>query len=489
MNEGQKAHITFKNYSDKDKNWNNWLIVFTPVGAQRDVEGYSEYGVIRVDNWGWGNNVGNMTEPKALLEGVSITNDYNWDTFITDMDGSSVAMDVYNTDGKIYGSAVITTTAGKEYHYSFNTTDTGAKDFGFFLTVEKAHLTDLAVTVTDPTPSVTTVWSTTAIVSQFGVGGLTDAKRTLEYMSDGTFVVKEAFGEGTNDIILIVNEYGGVDFVGVTPDDKYYSYKSITGSDAITSIAAYGMGYNNCTYTLNNDGEYFKVPAKDGGELGTTYTAYAYKDQTCIGSGTFYVCWGKTRFVNTKTWPGVATLVGTPAVEGTVDGTWKESDAASIGFYYDEIQGDTVYRVNNWYGADKYIHFRTTDSGNLKLVSTTPYTGDATVNYLEAYDGSYSYTSGNTVYYVKNLVDVRYGEIGFFAYAYDKDANKINYYSGDWQKNYYIFRWENTDAAEPVAISTVKADNIQSAGKCIKNGRLVIMNNGREYNAAGQLVK
>lgn len=476
VKEGQKAHITFKNYSNKEKNWNNWLLVTNVAGTVRDGEGYKEYFVARVDNYGWGD----------YWNKESLKSDYNWDTFTSDMDGSSVAMDVYNEGGIIYGSAVITTAAGKTYNYSFNSTDTGVKEFGFFLTVEYAHLTDVEVTIEDP---VKVEWTTTAVVSQFGVGGVTDAQRTLNYMSDGTFVVKEAFGAGTSDINLVVNEYGGVDFVGVTPGSDYYSYLNITGSDAITSIAAYGMGYNSCTYTLNNDGVYFKVPTKAGGELATSYTAYAYNGTTSIGSGVFYVCWGKTRYYGTTDHQGKAYLVYSPK-EGTeaAAGDWKEAENAAIGFYYDELAGDTCYRINNWYGVEgKSFYFKTTDNGTLTFYATDNYiyTDDATIPCLLAYP-SYSYTWGDESYYVKDLTKLHDGEIGFYALGYDASYNQATGAS-DWQKNYYIFSWENTD--NPSAISTAKTAEKQLNGKFIKNGRLVIMKNGREYNAAGQLVK
>lgn len=330
-----------------------------------------------------------------------------------------------------------------------------------------------------------TLWNTTAVVSQFQNGGLAEAQRTLLFLSDSTFVVKEAFGEGTNDIIMTVNkQYDAVDFVGGKAAG-YYKFIPTGGAD-IDTLCIYAAGYSSYCYALDSNSEY-AYPNKNGGEI-ICSTVYGYKGQTYVNQNTFYVCWGKKRIYGTKDWAGVATLVGTPATEGTVDGNWKKSDAASIGFYYDEVKGDTVYRINNWYGADKYFHFRTTDAGTLSYVSNYIYTGDATVNYVYAYDGSYSYTYGDQAYNVKDLTKVHNGEIGFFAYAYDSNGTNVNYYNADWSKNYYIFDWENTDVPDPTAVNAVSEAKTKANTGIIKTPKYIIKN-GVKYNYAGQQVK
>lgn len=338
-------------------------------------------------------------------------------------------------------------------------------------------------------PSRTIVWTTTALVSQLGVGGLTDAQRTLNYMSDDTFVVKEAFGEGTSDINLIVNEYGAVDFADVTPGSDYYSWKEVAGCDEITKFCVYGMGYTGYAYTMNNEGEYYKVPTKDGGEFITTYSAYTYKGNDYVGYGSFYVCWGKTRLAGTSDHTGIASLVYTPN-EGTeaTAGDWKKAENASIGFYYDEMKGDTCYRVNNWYGVEgKSFHFKATDKGYLTFYSSGNYlyTGDATITSLLAYGDNYSYTVGNGTYYVKDLTKVRNGEIGFYAYGYNADGSSATGAS-NWNKNYYIFSWENEDAEDPSAVNAASAN--EAAPAIIKTPNYIIKD-GVKYNYAGQRIK
>jgi len=45
-------HLEFTNYSSKENNWNNWIVVVTN-DAERNGDGYVEYVVLRADNWGW----------------------------------------------------------------------------------------------------------------------------------------------------------------------------------------------------------------------------------------------------------------------------------------------------------------------------------------------------------------------------------------------------------------------------------------------------
>jgi len=44
--------LKFKNYSNKAANWDNWAVVVT-TDADRDTDGYSEYCVLRADNYAW----------------------------------------------------------------------------------------------------------------------------------------------------------------------------------------------------------------------------------------------------------------------------------------------------------------------------------------------------------------------------------------------------------------------------------------------------
>jgi len=333
----------------------------------------------------------------------------------------------------------------------------------------------------------TVKWTTTALVSQFGVGGVEDAQRTLNFMSDSTFVIKEAFGEGTNDISLKVTK-GYVDFSDVTMGSDYYSWKKITGSSQINSLGAYASYYYS--WTLSHDGVYYQTPSKKGGELVIT-SAYAYNGNDKVGEGNFYVCWGRTRFAGTKDLAGKASLVYVPE-EGTTasEGKWVTDTVASLGFYYDELVGDTVYTIHRYFGTDEELAFRVTNAGQLTFPDSYQgylYPMHSTVYSLYPYPG-YTYTWGDTAYYVQDLTKVHSGEVGFYAYAYDA-AEKTLTGASNWQSNYYIFDWTNPDVEDPTALQSVSVAAAATSGKYMLNGRLYIQQAGRRFNAAGQVVQ
>ena len=93
--------------------------------------GYKEYVMLRNDNWeniAW-NNTG-------------CTSDFNWNTFVQDMNGSLVDMTVeYAATGAFKMTAVITTKDKKVYHYSYSTTisDKPAK-INVFFTGENSYI-------------------------------------------------------------------------------------------------------------------------------------------------------------------------------------------------------------------------------------------------------------------------------------------------------------------------------------------------------------
>ncbi len=122
-------HYSFVNYSDCAYNWDNWLLVVTN-GLERSESGYTEYLVLRADNYGWG----------TYYDSNGLSCDYNWDTFLTDMNGASIDLTVSINDGNLDVKAVTTTESGTVYNYSYSTTGLPSGSKGTFLTMEKAHL-------------------------------------------------------------------------------------------------------------------------------------------------------------------------------------------------------------------------------------------------------------------------------------------------------------------------------------------------------------
>lgn len=119
LKKGSKAELKFYNYSNKVANWNNWCLV--AANAERGAEGYGEHFVLRNDNYGWFTVAGGNTNDNSSNVEFTLQSDYNWDTFLEDMDGSLVDMNVEFTSGNVVKmTSTITTSTKKVYNYSFS---------------------------------------------------------------------------------------------------------------------------------------------------------------------------------------------------------------------------------------------------------------------------------------------------------------------------------------------------------------------------------
>lgn len=118
LKKGSKAELKFYNFSNKVANWNNWCLV--AANAERGAEGYGEHFVLRNDNYGWFTVAGGNTNDNSSNVEFTLQSDYNWDTFLEDMDGSLVDMNVEFTGNVVKMTSTITTTTKKVYNYSFS---------------------------------------------------------------------------------------------------------------------------------------------------------------------------------------------------------------------------------------------------------------------------------------------------------------------------------------------------------------------------------
>ena len=119
LKKGGKAELKFYNYSNKQANWNNWCLV--AANAERGAEGYGDHFVLRNDNYGWFTVAGGNTADNSSNVQFTLQSEYNWDTFLEDMDGSLVDMNVEFTSGNVVKmTSTITTTTKKVYNYSFS---------------------------------------------------------------------------------------------------------------------------------------------------------------------------------------------------------------------------------------------------------------------------------------------------------------------------------------------------------------------------------
>lgn len=126
LKKGSKAELKFYNYSNKVANWNNWCLV--AANAERGAEGYGEHFVLRNDNYGWFTVAGGNTNDNSSNVEFTLQSEYNWDTFLDDMDGSLVDMNVEFTGNVVKMTSTITTTTKKVYNYSFSMKLTQAED-------------------------------------------------------------------------------------------------------------------------------------------------------------------------------------------------------------------------------------------------------------------------------------------------------------------------------------------------------------------------
>ena len=116
---GKKAEFKFYNYGNKVENWNNWCLV--AANAKRDATGYSEYFVLRNDDYGWFTALGGNTNENTSNVTFTKECDFNFSTFKEDMNGSMVDMTVgLDKTGHFTMTSTITTKAKKVYHYSFS---------------------------------------------------------------------------------------------------------------------------------------------------------------------------------------------------------------------------------------------------------------------------------------------------------------------------------------------------------------------------------
>lgn len=123
---GETKSISFTNYSSMAGNWNNFVVVLRGAAL-------NEYGVVRADNYGWGNGY-------AACRAAGTQGD--WATWLAGMDGAEVTVYVTNCgNGTADVQAIMQGTTGTtstQYYLGINTVD--PDDLNFALTVDGCHL-------------------------------------------------------------------------------------------------------------------------------------------------------------------------------------------------------------------------------------------------------------------------------------------------------------------------------------------------------------
>ena len=264
---GQTAHFNFYNYSSKVQTWDNWVLIAANCGdnahGTADNPEYAEYFALRSDNFGWGNN----------YDGTTLVNDYDWNTFKEDMDGSYVDMAASFDGTKVSVTAVITTKDNKTYNYSFSSSEFAAQDsVYFFFTTEQGMMTTdkyLKISVVEEV-DVDLAYAYTK-----GYDGL-----SVEYDADA---VEDAIGCAAEDAII-------------------YAWNPTTSKYELNAMSEYDGWHNadgDCDYwgtpaafcvKFYTDGTIWACTRSDVAVAGTPYTCYWLLVNPETGEAVQYVC-------------------------------------------------------------------------------------------------------------------------------------------------------------------------------------------------------
>ena len=107
---------------------NNW---HSPCTIMRKAD-LSEYGVVRMDHYGWGTGYDGI---------VTATSNWNWDTFLPNLDGAEVAITVANNGDNTASIRYHVILANGDVHFQyFDGFAVDSADLQFAIVVEGAHL-------------------------------------------------------------------------------------------------------------------------------------------------------------------------------------------------------------------------------------------------------------------------------------------------------------------------------------------------------------
>lgn len=253
---GKSYHFVFTNYTNESQFGYNWILIAATNATRDGAQGYSEYFVLRNDNWAWGPadplqpnvNQDSGTAASLFAQHTTISSDYNWSIFSSEMNGSNVDMTVSYVKGQnILVKATITATSGNVYNYSFAYSDVARlteNTVTVFLSTECGHIDIIKAEETIPDNTFIETVGKADCTSGFATRELAtqviDGEGGLHY----TFI-NHNNGSTTNfhNFILEANDGNG-HFIDMRADN--YSL-----DNAATALFTNGVIYNN-TYNWNN---------------------------------------------------------------------------------------------------------------------------------------------------------------------------------------------------------------------------------------------
>ena len=240
----RSLRLSFTNYSDKAENYHNWVAAVT-TDADRDATGYSEYLILRSDNYGWGSSYSAGT----------LTNNYNWDTFKNDMDGSHVEMTISRSAAKVTVRADITTSTGAQYYEQWvGTCGDGTQTIRFFLTTELGHMTDIVQNSSDV--SIYYYYQDYENATDASTWGAPTLKPTL-VTGDETYgnYIQHKRGSSDNDRSAYTYFYNNPDFYEANSYVLEFDMAIGYGNDHIGYVGIFPDGWtlpgNNAAYSGN----------------------------------------------------------------------------------------------------------------------------------------------------------------------------------------------------------------------------------------------
>ena len=121
---GYTVSTRIKNFTNLQNNWNNFCVVLTSDGT-------NEYGVVRADNYGWGDSYGACTPSGGQSD---------WGAWLKAMDEAMVTVSVTNKGGSADVKCVMAGNDGKTYKQDYIGISPISSDLYFRFTVDGSHL-------------------------------------------------------------------------------------------------------------------------------------------------------------------------------------------------------------------------------------------------------------------------------------------------------------------------------------------------------------
>ncbi|SHM68603.1 hypothetical protein SAMN04488494_2426 [Xylanibacter ruminicola] len=121
---GYTVSTRIKNFTNLQNNWNNFCVVLTSDGT-------NEYGVVRADNYGWGDSYGACTPSGGQSD---------WGAWLKAMDEAMVTVSVTNKGGSADVKCVMAGSDGKTYKQDYIGISPISSNLYFRFTVDGSHL-------------------------------------------------------------------------------------------------------------------------------------------------------------------------------------------------------------------------------------------------------------------------------------------------------------------------------------------------------------